>query len=256
MSDYLLSILAREAVDTGPYAPARSVIATMYPLLQRWGAGYLREISPSGSFAKGTANRSGTDIDLFLSLAPETSTTLSQIYNSLDSTLTRAGYTTRRQNVSINVRVTTSQGGMYDVDLVPAKRHDAHSSDHSLYRSKAGTWTKTNVATHIATVIQGGRQQETRILKLWRNQKRLDFPSFYLELATIEALRHAYSSTLGERVSSVLRYLRDTWPSARFVDPANTNNVISDDLTAAEKRAVSGAADRAIAASTWAEVVK
>lgn len=256
MSDYLLRILARESVDTGPYAPARNVIATLYPVLQHWGGGYLREISPSGSFAKGTANRSGTDIDLFLSLAPETPTTLSQIYNSLDTALNQAGYTTRRQNVSINVRVTTSLSGVYDVDLVPAKQQHAYSSDHSLYRRKADTWTKTNVALHIATVIQGGRQQETRILKLWRNQKSLEFPSFYLELATIEALRYTYGGTLGERVSRVLYYLRDTWPNARFVDPANTNNIISDDLTVAEKRAVSAAAGRAIAAPTWDEVVQ
>ena len=256
MSDYLDGILAREAVDTGPYAPARNVMTTLQPILQRWGGSYLREISPSGSFAKGTANRSGTDIDLFLSLRPETPDTLSEIYNSLDAALKQAGYRTRRQNVSINVRVTTSSGSLIDVDLVPAKQQNTYSSDHSLYRRKADTWTKTNVAVHIATVIQGGRQLETRVLKLWRNQKSLDFPSFYLELATIEALRSTYGGTLGERVSLVLRYLRDTWPNSRFVDPANTNNVISDDLTTAEKRAVSSAADRAIAAPTWAEVVK
>ena len=255
MSDYLLAILARESVDTGPYAPARNVIPTLSPVLQGWGGGYLRDISPSGSFAKGTANRSGTDIDLFLSLTPETPSTLSQIYNSLDTALTQAGYTTRRQNVSINVRVTVSLGGVYDVDLVPAKQQHAYSSDHSLYRRKADTWTKTNVALHIATVINGGRQHETRILKLWRNQKNLEFPSFYLELATIEALRSTFGSTLDQRVSRVLQYLRDTWPSARFIDPANTNNIISDDLTAAEKRAVSAAAGRAIAAPTWADVV-
>jgi hypothetical protein len=231
-------------------------MTTLQTVLQRWGGGYLREISPSGSFAKGTANRSGTDIDLFLSLKPETPDSLSQIYNSLDTALKQAGYTTRRQNVSINVRVTTSSGGLYDVDLVPAKQQNAYSSDHSLYRRKADTWTKTNVAAHITTVIQSGRQQETRVLKLWRNQKSLDFPSFYMELAIIEALRNTYSGTLGERVSRVLHYLRDTWPDARFVDPANTNNIISDDLTAAEKRAVMAAAERAIAAPTWAEVVK
>src|SRR5688500_4444159 len=176
MSDYLFGILAREAVDTGPYARARSVIMTLDPVLQRWGGGYLREISPSGSFAKGTANRSGTDIDLFLSLMPHTPDTLSQIYNSLDTALKQAGYTTRRQNVSINIRVTTSSGGMYDVDLVPGKLQNSFSSDHSLYRRKADTWTKTNVVLHINTVIQGGKQQETRILKLWRNQKGLEFP--------------------------------------------------------------------------------
>jgi hypothetical protein len=256
MSDYLLGILAREAVDTGPYAPARNAIATINPVLQHWGNGYLRDVSPSGSFAKGTANRSGTDIDLFLSVASHTPDTLKELYNSLDNALKQAGYTTRRQNVSLNIRVKPIVGGMYDVDLVPAKQQNPGSSDHSLYRRKADTWTKTNVATHIATVRSAGKQQETRIVKLWRNQKGLDFPSFYLELAVIEALRNTYLSTLGERVIQVFRYLRDNLQSARFVDPANTNNIISDDLTAAEKAAVSTAADRAIQVPTWQEVVK
>jgi len=35
---------------------------------------------PSGSFAKGTANRSGTDIDLFISLTSGTPDTLKEIY--------------------------------------------------------------------------------------------------------------------------------------------------------------------------------
>jgi hypothetical protein len=256
MSDYLLGILAREAIDTGPYAPARQAQSILYPVLQHWGNGYLRDVSPSGSFAKGTANRSGTDIDLFLSVASHVPDTLKDLYNSLDRALKAAGYTTRRQNVSINVRVKTSGGSMYDVDLVPAKQQTPGSLDHSLYRGKADTWTKTNVAVHIATVKNAGRLQETRILKLWRNQKGLDFPSFYLELAVIEALRYSYSGTLGERVSTALVYLRDKLPNARFEDPANTNNIISDDLTAAEKQAVSAAAARAIAAPTWGDVVK
>ena len=34
----------------------------------------------------------------------------------------------------------------------------------------------TNVTKHIATVRAGGRLLETRILKLWRNQKSIEFP--------------------------------------------------------------------------------
>ena len=74
------------------------------------------------------------------------------------------------------------------MDLVPGKRQNALSDDHSLYRRKADTWTKTNVLTHARTVVGAGRADEIRILKLWRNQKGLDLPSFYLELSVIRAL--------------------------------------------------------------------
>lgn len=249
--EYLQNILAREAVDTGMYSPVRGVQATLQPIIQEWAGTVLSSVSPSGSFAKGTANKSGTDIDIFISLTNGTNGTLKEIYESLFKKMTEKGYTPRRQNVSINVKVNG-----YSVDLVPAKRQDTYSDDHSLYRRKADTWTKTNVATHISHVRQGGRLNETRVLKLWRNQKGLDFPSFYLELVVITALSGSYYGTLSANVRKVFEYLRDTFPNARVVDPANTNNIISDDLTAAERAKIKSAAEQALVAPYWENIVK
>jgi hypothetical protein len=248
---YLNGILARESVDSSPTSPVRSVQQTLAPILQKWGGTALRSVSPSGSFAKGTANSSGTDIDLFISLHGSTPSTLKEIYDTLFNAVKQAGYSPTRQDVSINIRV-----GSYDVDLVPAKRQDTQSEDHSLYRRKANTWTKTNVQKHIAHVRGRGRLSESRILKLWRRQKGLDFPSFYLELTTIDALTGTGLSTLAERVMQTFLYLRDSFPNARVIDPANTNNIISDDLTAAEKQAIKSAAAAAITAKTGGEIVK
>ena len=92
-------------------------------------------------------------------------------------------------------------------------------------------------------------------MKLWRNQKGLDFPSFYLELAVIEALRGS-AGTLSQRVWKALTYIRDNLATARLVDPSNTNNVISEDLTAAEKTAIVAAARTALGAKDWSEIVR
>jgi hypothetical protein len=248
--EYLQSILAREAVDTGPFSPVRGVQALLQPAIQEWAGNQLSAVTPSGSFAKGTANKSGTDIDLFISLSNSTKETLKEIYESLFTKMSNKGYGPKRQNVSICVRVNG-----YDVDLVPAKRQDAYSEDHSLYRRRADTWTKTNVSTHINHVRQGGRLSETRVLKLWRNQNGLDFPSFYVELTLIAALSGQYFGTLSGNVLKVFEYLRDSFSTARVVDPANTNNVVSDDLTKAEREKVKTAAERASKASNWNEIV-
>jgi hypothetical protein len=66
---YLYGILSREAVNSGPLSPVRGVQAIVYPLIQRWAGNRLVSLHPSGSFMKGTANLSGTDIDLFISLS-------------------------------------------------------------------------------------------------------------------------------------------------------------------------------------------
>lgn len=248
---YLQQILNREAIDTGLFSPVRSVQTTLEPTLRQWANRFLIGVSPSGSFAKGTANRSGTDIDLFISLSTQTGETLKEIYESLFKCMADIGYTPKRQNVSINVRV-----GAYDVDLVPGKHQGFPGTDHSLYRRRADSWTKTNIATHINHVVAAGWQLETRVVKLWRDQKRLDFPSFYLELAAIRALGYPlYKGALADNVWKVFQFLASNFSGARIQDPANTNNVISDDLTAAERGTIKAAAARALQAKTWNEIV-
>jgi len=249
VDNYLQGILSREAVDTGPHSPVRAVQTTLLPILREWAGNMLAGVSPSGSFAKGTANKSGTDIDLFISISENTPDTLKEIYSKLFVTMQEKGYRPKAQNISINVRVDG-----FDVDLVPAKRQDVFSENHSLYRRKADSWTKTNVSTHINHVANSGRTPEARIIKLWRNQKNLDFPSFYIELTVMNALSGSGLS-VGSNVWKVFEYLRDSFANARVVDPANTNNVISEDLNAAQKSKVIAAARQALAASDWSQIV-
>lgn len=250
VEQHLRGILAREAVDTGPYSPVRAVQAILDPLIREWAGDRLISVSPSGSFAKGTANASGTDIDLFISLSESTTETLKEVYDKLHRWFSDRGYSPSRQNVSIAVKI-----GSYDVDLVPGKRQSGYGSDHSLYRRRTDSWTKTNVTEHIAYVWNSGRQEEIRTIKLWRQQKRIDLPSFYLELTVINALSGYYGPGLGDRVWRVFEYLRDSFRSARIMDPSNTNNVVSDDLSSAGRAAVAEAATRALSARDWNEIV-
>jgi hypothetical protein len=252
-TEYLNRILTREAVDTGPSSPVRAVQAILMPLVREWAGSVLLDVHPSGSFMKGTAVLSGTDIDLFISISETCTNTLKEIYDRLSARLTEKGFSPQKLNVSINIKV-----GVHSVDLVPAKRQNAGSNDHSLYRRRADTWTKTNVVTHINFVRGGNRQQETRVIKLWRNQKNLDFPSFYLELVVMKALAgwSTVNTSLESRVQAVFDYLRDSFQNAHIVDPANTNNVVSDDLTVAEKRAIGAAARIARAAPNWGDIVR
>ena len=252
-TEYLTRILLRETVNTGPQSPIRGVQTLLMPLLREWAGNVLLNVHPSGSFLKGTAVLSGTDIDLFISISEDCTDTLKDVYEKLFRRLSEKGYSPKKQNVSINIRV-----GTHSVDLVPAKRQNGTVMDHSLYRRRVGSWTKTNVLIHAAHVIRAGRQQETRVIKLWRNQKNIDFPSFYLELAVIRALDgwSDANTSLESRVQGVFEYLRDSFTDARFVDPANTNNIVSDDLTVAEKKAISSAARTARAEPYWEGVVR
>lgn len=247
---YLRQRLAAHAVDTGFNSPVRLVQSTLAPILTTWGNGNLRAVHPSGSFAKGTGNNIGTDIDLFISVAHNVQETHAEIRDKLFRALINAGYAPRHQNVSIGLKVLG-----YDVDLVPGKHHPASVEDHGLFIRKKNTWTKTNVQTHINLVRSWGCTEEIRVLKLWRHRNRLDFPSFYLELTTMVALNGRQQGDLAANVWHVLKYLSTDFVLATVFDPANGQNEISADITNAEKRAISSAAASSLTKGTWGEIV-
>jgi hypothetical protein len=247
--DYIRSILKKYEVRTGPGSPAHAAGQQLYPLIQQWAGQHLVNVTFSGSFAKGTAVSCATDVDLFVSLSSSTPATLEEIHDSLLKAFSGNGFSPRPQNVSIGL----SLNGL-SVDIVPGKKQSSHTSDHSLYRSKARTWTKTNVDTHISTIQGCGRIDEIRATKIWRSLRSLEFPSFYLELTVIEALHGRPRGQLADNVAVALRYIADDLTSARVVDPANSNNVISEDLTYDEKVVVSSQA-RAALGGTWEDIL-
>lgn len=245
--EYLSQLLASYAVNT---TAAKAAGNQIYPILQTWGNGYLNRAEFSGSIAKGTGISLSTDADIFLSLSSTTPGTLEEMYTSLCNVVIAAGYPARRQDVSIG---TTVNG--YAIDLVPGRRQSQYGNEHSLYRNRTGTWTKTDVDSHITYVSNSGRVDEIRILKLWRIRHRLRMPSFYLEMAAIDALKYARTGQLANNVWGVLEHLRDNISSTRYVDPSNTNNVISDDCSAAEKDAISAMARSSLSMKLWNEIV-
>lgn len=245
--EYLQGILAKYAVNTsGAIASGQ----TIYPVLSRWGNKYLNSADFSGSLVKGTGISIGTDADIFLSLSSTTPWTLADMYDTLYNAVTAAGYTARKQNVSIGVKVNG-----YSIDLVPGKRQSQYGDDHSLRKNKTNSWAQTNVATHIAYVKNSGRVNEIRIIKVWRELHGLTFPSFFLEMAVIDALRYARNGNLAANVITVLEHLRDNIKTARHIDPSNTNNVVSDDCTQTEKSAIAMKSAKSRVEQYWRQIV-
>ena len=106
---YLRTILGRERVGTTILtSPVWTAQNALQPSIEKWAGQYLVNIQPSGSFAKGTAVTSGTDVDLFVSLSSTTKETLKEIHQSLYNRFQEDGFLPRPQNVSIGVKVGSS----------------------------------------------------------------------------------------------------------------------------------------------------
>lgn len=222
----------------------------LFPTLREWANRYLLNVGFSGSYAKGTAISLGTDVDIFISMGQIPGCGMKEIYWGLFHYLAERQHQPAAQNVSVRVR---SQN--LSVDVVPGRRQFGNTTDHTLYRQKADTWTQTNVMEHVRLVSGSGRTDEIRALKVWRELNGLDFPSFYLELTAIEALKGRRSGQLADNVLTVLKYIADRLMQARVIDPANTNNVVSDDLDLAGKKAVESAAAKSLGQGKWEQII-
>jgi hypothetical protein len=247
---YLHSVIANHTPSIG--APL-SALNTLGPVIRPWAGQYLLEFRPSGSFAKGTAVRLLTDVDLFISLSPNLNATewpLSKVYQSLFDELQAKNYSPRKQNVSIGVNL----NGL-NVDLVPGRKQGHLTTDHSLYSHKQKTWKKTNINTHINTVKLSGRQNEIKLTKIWRTRQGLEFPSFCIELFVIDRLRGHNFYDLANNMVAVLRELSTSIETCRLADPGNISNNVADDLTSSEKRAIAVAATNSLNAARWEDII-
>lgn len=244
---YVRSILDKYAVNRTAASAAANAVA---PTIRTWANAYLAGLTFAGSFAKGTANSIGTDVDLFISIQSNVPDTLQQIYVSLFNCALQHGWNPRQQNVSIGITYLGRK-----IDLVPGRIQSGYQNYHSLYKSKTGSWTQTNVQLHINTVANSYRTEEIRALKIWRDLHGISFPSFYLELFAIDALSGKARGNVSSNVLSALAAIGGRLESKRIVDPANSNNIVSDDLTVSEKSAVARQANASLAKPYWKDII-
>ncbi|MBU6500342.1 MAG: nucleotidyltransferase [Patescibacteria group bacterium] len=253
---YFDSILARHnPVPLGFFgSPLNIAIDALTKEARAWGGHHISNIGLSGSYAKGTAISGQSDVDLFISLhhnVIQGNVTLKDVYESLYNYLKKYG--AQKQNVSLHIK-----HGNVEIDLVPAVRQNVLSSDHSLWSNRKQTWLKTNVLTHINTIKSSGRNKEIRATKIWRKLHGLDFPSLYLELSVIEALSNQYIFSFpspADNFLKVLDYFQGSFLTAKVVDPANTNNAISDDLTFQEKQSIARQAKISRSQPNWSGII-
>jgi len=248
--EYLRDILAREAVDTAADSPLRALERDVSGVCREVVGDALVGVYPTGAFEKGTANASGLAADFLVSLAPGRGTSIGDADEAIHEAFDRRGFELIRRDVSIAALIDD-----IGVDIVPGRRESMTSDVHEIWLSRPGRRIKTNPAQHVVDAANAGRIEETRVLKLWREQRELDFPSFYLELTVRAALRKAAPGDREANVWAVVGYLEKLFAARSVVDPANANNIVSDLLRPPERDAIRKAAAFARAARAWVDII-
>jgi len=181
---------------------------------------------------------------------------LKSIYDSLYQKLQKHYSPVRKQNVSFRILL----DGL-EVDITPARKYSGNTNDHIIYVSKKDTWQKTNIQKHITDISESGRTNEIKLLKIWRELHKLDFPSIYLEYLLINNIlygRPKNQDKLSDNFYYILTELsKDTSNplSSRIIDPANASNILSDLLSNEEKNLIIKQAKISKSQQYWKDIV-
>ena len=248
---YLQQILNQQRVPAQSETSLRNIRENLENVLRgNWKTGDPR-FYYGGSFGKRTMIRESFDLDLVVYFPQTNQFTVRAFYEGVEKRLKDRKYITHRHNVAI--RLPYEDG--FHVDVVPGRAMDNDYKYANLYASEGDTTKQTSIKIHIDHVRNGGHQEIIKLMKLWRLRHGVSIGSFVLELAIGQALYNSRGKNLEDKMLQVLEYLRDSYLAARLVDPANSNNVVSEGISRTDKLAVQSAANKSRAQTSWTAIV-
>lgn len=242
---YIASIVEKYHVDAEVGSAAHRAADELIPIIKRWGKQHVSGIILSGAYAKNTAVGVSSDVDVLVTLNPIPGIEINNLFWKFFEYLLQENLQPRARAVSIQVAI---HG--HNVDLIPSYRERGTSSD-ILYNKRSGKEAHTEVARHVHLIANSGRQQEICAFKIWRERNRLEFPSLYLELVVLRTLDSKNFGKLADNMEAVLRFLGNRFEGAIVRDPVNSANVVSNDLSEKEKKAIAKAARDTLYEENW-----
>lgn len=202
----------------------------------------------AGSKAKGTVIRESYDLDIVCVFPEDETKSLADLYKDTSECLAEE-HTVQEKTSAIRVlSVGDNRNAARDfhIDVVPVRLFDDKTDDAFIYLSSADQCRmKTNIPLHVKYVRDSSLTEVIRLAKLWKVRHGLAMKTFVLEILAVECLEKP-GETLEANMIYFLSVCRDSLRSVRLLDPANTNNVISDLMSNADKNAVAECAAQSI----------
>lgn len=199
----------------------------------------------AGSHEKGTMIRDNYDLDIVCYFPSSDSRTLKQIREEVSTHLGKNYVIEPKASAEriIDLKGTSAPHG-YHIDVVPGRVIEGtkdvfiHLADGEKER------LKTNLKTHIDYIVNSGCVPVIRLVKIWANRNDVHLKTFILELFVIEALSGSTNKdNLQESFLKVMDTFKDKFDKIQLVDPANTNNIVSQTIDASYKMSVMSIAE-------------
>jgi len=201
----------------------------------------------NGSAVKGTSIQ-GSDIDIQLRFKKQ-GQTIKENFNDVLIFLEEElhdpelnGIRTQRHSIGISYII---NGEEHRIDVVPARASMNTQQDDYIYVNNTSlfgqpTFKKINSKKQLKVFDFNSQEKKiVKLLKVLKKENNLNIKSIYLELFVKKAFENNRMPINTELcLLKVLRYIAENIQFLRIVDPANTNNIISDTLTYNEKELI------------------
>lgn len=202
---------------------------------------YLSEYpSINGSLVKGTAIQN-SDIDIQLKFN-KNANSIQNIRSNVEDYLIESFYDknlirVRSQNHSIGL-VFEIKGEEKRIDIVPMREIENGKGDAYLYSTKNNSIKKTNSYKQNSILKFTEKQKNIiKLLKGWKIDNNLKFPSIFIEHLIKKIFLNNYVPRgLDNALLFTIEFIANNITQIRIIDPANTNNIISECMSNSEKK--------------------
>lgn len=186
----------------------------------------------SGSHVKGTSILN-SDIDIHVKFSKKAGT-LNVIRENIHSLFQEKIMddeieSVRIQNWSIGIFLKIN-ADVKRIDIVPMRDIENNKGDAFIISNNNGSIKKINYSAHRQVFSFTDKQKKLiKLLKIWKEENQIDIPSIYLELMAKKAFEKIqFPRGLRNSLLRLIEYLADNIVSTKLIDPANSNNIISN----------------------------
>ena len=204
-----------------------------------------------GSYAKNTLIQASYDLDIVFYWPSDFPYSLESLYRAAESTLDREWQIVIKKKVGLEIPFQ----GDFHIDVIPGKFSSKDENYAYLYNSKTSSRFQTSIYVQVDYVKNNKRQDVIRLMKLWKKRKDVPIKTFILEICVIEGCKGYDRSKLEPQLLAAFKYIRDNIQNTKILDPANSNNIISNDLSREKKNRIRNLAIQAINAQYWDQVI-
>lgn len=202
----------------------------------------------NGSITKDTSIY-GSDIDIQIPFK-RNSGSIENVYNSVSDFIfdefddeKLVGIRVQKHSIGLEFNI---ENEIKRIDVIPLRQIDNNSGDTYLYVNNTGffekpTYKKTNYLKQLETLQFSAKEKKIiRLLKIWKVENNLKLKSIHIEFLVKKAFeKKQIPYGIEKCLLEIINFLADNIMFIKIIDPANTNNIISNSLTYKEKENIS-----------------